>query len=327
MYVLVAHLHANIGVWTAAVQCHRNQSTWPTESPRGKQPSSVPQEPYHRLCWQGRLPGIRQAGASVCPWCKNQPVPYRPQDLSWGPIASWTSLIVGEGHHAWHAGLLRVGVKWYPERSGHECETTLLVCLLYEANMSPLEGVSWSIHAQPCTYCITWLEVSRWAPRLLLAWGLLPRVWCGSWGLASWSSLWVCHWLGVCRNTHSTWPLRRGAPVNGVIVATMMQIWDLKVSTYPTKQLLEIAFKWCLLAMTIHYNHTDMLELGPAHGQPILSLGLAAHDLTKVVLHRHSVQQAISATPTMWAMAARSQYMYRAFTRSRFSADWAMRHV
>ena len=53
------------------------------------------------------------------------------------------------------------------------------------------------------------------------------------------------------------------------------------------------AFKWHLLALTVRYNHLDELELRPAHGQPIQSPRLVAHDLTMATCGGHCTQQAI----------------------------------
>ena len=53
------------------------------------------------------------------------------------------------------------------------------------------------------------------------------------------------------------------------------------------------AFKWDLLAVTISYNHVDVLELYPVQRQPVQPLRFVAHDVTKATLHRHNTQQGI----------------------------------
>ena len=43
----------------------------------------------------------------------------------------------------------------------------------------------------------------------------------------------------------------------------------------------------------VRYNHVELLELCPAHGQPIQSPRFVARDLTVVTFVGHCVQQAI----------------------------------
>ena len=66
-----------------------------------------------------------------------------------------------------------------------------------------------------------------------------------------------------------------------------------KVTAFPSEQKLDCTrptFKWNPLAMTVHYNHVDVLELCPAHGQPIQSLRFVVHNLTVATFCGHGAQ-------------------------------------
>ena len=207
-------------------------------------------------------------------------------------------------------------------QTAQEWESGLWVCLFYQAKMSP-----WQRRFQVCP-CSLLLACSLAGVAHFLA-SCAPAARMrsptngvnGSWGFASWSFPWACCQLGAQRpaalgpwaggwlNVIALWRHCRGHDLAG-IECQRMAWWkppwcccwwkwcqllasDPKVATSLPEQQLDRAcptFIWDLRAVTVGYNHMDVLELCPAHGQPIQPLRFVAHDLTTATLRGHGVQ-------------------------------------
>ena len=190
-------------------------------------------------------------------------------------LQGWHALQVQFSLGARHTGLSRVGRKRHPvitdDAGMRESVPYVCACFIRRRCLHG-KGISGSAPAQPLVSCWPAVWLKRRAPwpdaRLPLAWGHLPR------GPCSYCFMVFPLITLLARRTlvHSTGPLSRGMPEQNSPLKMLPKPWPhwyLAPVYGMIEATMEVTFKSDILALTIGYNHMELLELCPAHGQPV----------------------------------------------------------